>query len=123
MDDREAKIFSKKSGKTWVELVRDLIAYRTLQSDGSLSSSNQYPLEFHGQANVVGSVGSGKITLAKLILTRAVVHPELDQRITLVVADVMTAMDLADYFNQLFCFNCLTPISNPTFSICVTFPA
>ena len=113
LDDREAKIFSKKSGKTWVELAKDLIAYRTLQPDGSLSGSNQYPLELHGQANVVGSVGSGKTTLAKFILTRAIVHPELDQRITLVVADVMTAMDLADYFNQLFCQPGDSPVAVP----------
>ena len=113
LDDREAKIFSKKSGKTWVELAKDLIAYRTLQPDGSLSGSNQYPLELHGQANVVGSVGSGKTTLAKFILTRAIIHPELDQRITLVVADVMTAMDLADYFNKLFCQPDDPPVAIP----------
>jgi len=110
LDNRDV---SSTSGKTWVDLTKDLIAYQTLQPDGSLSASNQYPLEVHGQANVVGSVGSGKTTLAKLILTRSIVHPELDQRITLVVADVMTAMDLADYFNQLFCQQGAAPIAVP----------
>jgi hypothetical protein len=113
LDDRETKIFAKKSGKTWLELAQDLIAYRALQPDGSLSDSNQIPLEIDGQANVVGSVGSGKTTLAKFILTRAIIHPELDQRITLVVADVMTAMDLADYFNRLFCQPTAPPVAVP----------
>jgi hypothetical protein len=110
LDNRD---ISNTSGKTWVELARDLIALRVLQPDGSLSDINQYPLEVHGQANVVGSVGSGKTTLAKLILTRAIIHPELDQRITLVVADVMTAMDLADYFNTLFYQSAASPVAVP----------
>src|SRR5437660_2291352 len=110
LDNRD---ISNAGGKTWVELTQELIAFRVLQPDGSLSAVNQYPLEAHGQANVVGSVGSGKTTLAKLILTRAIVHPELDQRITLVVADVMTAMDLADYFNQLFCQPGDSPVAVP----------
>src|SRR6266536_1077582 len=113
LDNRETKIFPNRSGKAWVELARDLIAYRARQPDSSLSGVNQCPLEIHGQANVVGSVGSGKTTLAKFILTRAIIHPELDQRITLVVADVMTAMDLADYFNRLFCQPNDPPVAIP----------
>jgi hypothetical protein len=93
------------STQSWVELVDNLIGYRAIQADGSLSDRNTVPLLLDGYANIVGAVASGKSTIMKFIAAYAVLHPEKDLRITLVVGDTMSALDLADEFNRLFC-NC-----------------
>ncbi len=91
------------STQSWVELVDNLIGYRAIQADGSLSDRNTVPLLLEGYANVVGAVASGKSTIMKFIAAYAILHPEKDLRITLVVGDTMSALDLADEFNRLFC--------------------
>ncbi|HYU73593.1 MAG TPA: hypothetical protein VEL31_13005, partial [Ktedonobacteraceae bacterium] len=90
------------SRKSWVDLV-DLISYRAILSDGSLSDKNTVPLRLDGHAYVVGAVAAGKSNNAKLILADAALHPEKDLRVTLVVGDTMSALNLADEFNNLFC--------------------
>ncbi|MBE3558170.1 MAG: hypothetical protein IMW89_02970 [Ktedonobacteraceae bacterium] len=91
------------SRESWVDIVDNLIGYRAIATDGSLSERNTVPLRLDGYAYVVGAVAAGKSTIAKLILADAVLHPEKDLRITLVVSDTMSALNLADDFNSLFC--------------------
>nr|BBH91696.1 hypothetical protein KTC_64470 [Thermosporothrix sp. COM3] len=91
------------SRTSWVDLVENLISYRAVASDGSLTEKNTTPLKLDGYAYVVGAVASGKSTMAKLILADAALHPEKDMRVTLVVGDTMSALNLADDFNRLFC--------------------
>ncbi len=91
------------SRTSWVDLVDNLIGYRAIASDGSLATKNTVPLRLDGHAYVVGAVAAGKSTIAKLILADTALHPEKDLRVTLVVGDTMSALNLADEFNSLFC--------------------
>jgi hypothetical protein len=97
----------------WADLVEKLIGYRTIQSDGSLSNKNAVPLELDGHAYVVGAVGAGKSTIAKLLLADIALHPEKDLHITLVVGDTMSALNLADDFNSFFCQRGENPVAVP----------
>jgi hypothetical protein len=97
------------SQKSWVDLVENLIGYRAIASDGSLANKNTVPLRLNGYAYVVGAVATGKSTIAKLILADAALHPEKDLRVTLIIGDTMSALNLADDFNCLFC----QPGANP----------
>lgn len=101
------------SQKSWVDLVDNLIGYRAIASDGSLANKNTVPLRLDGHAYVVGAVASGKSTIAKLILADAVLHPEKDLHVTLIVGDTMSALNLADDFNSLFCQRRENPVAVP----------
>ncbi|GHO96301.1 hypothetical protein KSF_063490 [Reticulibacter mediterranei] len=101
------------SQTSWADLVEKLIGYRAMQSDGSLSHKNAVPLELDGHAYVVGAVGAGKSTIAKLLLADTALHPEKDLRITIVVGDTMSALNLADDFNSFFCQRGENPVAAP----------
>ncbi|HVB22967.1 MAG TPA: hypothetical protein VNG51_13580 [Ktedonobacteraceae bacterium] len=101
------------SQKSWLELVDNLLGYRAILPDGSLSSKNSVPLHINGHAYVVGAVAAGKSTVAKLILADAALHPEKELRITLVVSDTMSALNLADELNTLFCTWGEKPVAVP----------
>lgn len=101
------------SQKRWVELVDHLLGYRTILPDGSLADKNSVPLQIDGHAYIVGAVAAGKSTVAKLILADAALHPEKDLRITLVVSDTMSALNLADELNTLFCTWGEKPVAVP----------
>jgi hypothetical protein len=100
------------SRKSWVELV-DLISYRAILSDGSLSNKNTVPLKLNGHTYVVGAVAAGKSNLTKLVIADAALHPEKDLHITLIVADTMSALNLADEINTLFCTWGEKPVAVP----------
>ncbi len=101
------------SQKSWVELVDELLGYRAILPDGSLADKNSVPLDINGHAYVVGAVAAGKSTVAKLILADAALHPEKDLRVTLVVSDTMSALNLADELNTLFCTWGEKPVAVP----------
>lgn len=101
------------SRTSWVDLVDNLIGYRALAPDDTLADKNTVPLQLDGYAYVVGAVASGKSTIAKLILADAALHPEKDLRVTLIVGDTMSALNLADDFNSLFCQQDESPVAVP----------
>lgn len=101
------------SQKSWVELVDHLLGYRAILPDGNLADKNSVPLHIDGHAYVVGAVAAGKSTIAKLILADAALHPEKNLRITLVVSDTMSALNLADELNTLFCTWGEKPVAVP----------
>jgi hypothetical protein len=101
------------SRTNWVDLIDNLVGYRALAPDDSLADKNTVPLRLDGHAYVVGAVASGKSTIAKLILADAALHPEKDLRVTLVVGDTMSALNLADDFNNLFCQQGENPVAVP----------
>ena len=101
------------SQKSWTDLVDNLIGYRAILADGSLADKNTVPLRLDGHTYVVGAVAAGKSTIAKLILADVALHPEKDLRVTLVVGDTMSALNLADEFNKLFCTWGEKPVAVP----------
>ncbi len=101
------------SQRSWVDLVDKVLNYRAILSDGSITEQNKVPLYINGHTYVVGAVASGKSTVAKLILADAALHPEKERRITLVVSDTMSALNLADEFNTLFCKPGESPVAVP----------
>jgi hypothetical protein len=101
------------SQTSWVELVDKVIGYRAILADGKLADKNKVPLQLDGHAYVVGAVAAGKSTIAKLILADAALHPEKNLRITLIVGDTMSALNLADEFNSLFCAWGENPVAVP----------
>jgi hypothetical protein len=101
------------SQTSWVELVDKVIGYRAILADGKLADKNKVPLQLDGHAYVVGAVAAGKSTITKLILADAALHPEKNLRITLIVGDTMSALNLADEFNSLFCAWGENPVAVP----------
>ena len=101
------------SQRSWENLVEDVLGYCAILPDGSLAARNTIPLRIEGLAYVVGAVAAGKSTIAKLILADAALHPEKDLRVTLVVTDTMSALNLADEINTLFCKPGEQPVAVP----------
>ncbi len=101
------------SQQSWVDLVDKVLGYRAILPDGSLTERKTAPLRIDGHAYVVGAVASGKSTIAKLIMADAALHPEKERQITLVVSDTMSALNLADEFNELFCKPGEAPVAVP----------
>ncbi len=101
------------SQTSWMKLVEEIIGYRAILADGTLAERNKVPLQLDGLAYVVGAVAAGKSTIAKLILADAALHPEKNLRITLIVGDTMSALNLADELNSLFCVQGENPVAVP----------
>jgi hypothetical protein len=55
----------------WRHLLERYIHYRTVQSDGSVSTTDAEVIDLDGMTHVAGMVGSGKSTLMKIITTHA----------------------------------------------------
>ncbi len=98
MDQREADPARHLQRTRWRHLLERHIHYRTVLSDGSVSTTDTEVIDLDGMTHVAGMVGSGKSTLMKIIATHAYFS---HWRVTLVVNDTMTALDLSDYFNCL----------------------
>lgn len=100
------------SKRNWVELV-EMVGYRAILPGEKLAARNTLPLRLEGHTYVVGAVAAGKSTIAKLIMADAALHPEKDLRVTLVVSDTMSALNLAHEFNTLFCKDGELPVAVP----------
>lgn len=85
----------------WQHLINEVVRYRTVHSNENLGKANTETFMFDGMNHIAGMVGSGKSTLMQILAAHAILHT--DWRITLVVGDVMTALNMADYFNRLLC--------------------
>lgn len=90
---------AKEKEPGWVKRAEQFVRHAVINPDGSLGAVNAHPLEFNGMTHLVGMVGSGKSTLMNLLAAH--IATKTDRRITLVVGDTMTALSLADKFNQL----------------------
>jgi hypothetical protein len=101
------------SHRSWLELVDKVLGYRAILPDGSLAEQNKVSLYIDGHAYVIGAVAAGKSTIAKLILADAALHPEKERRVTLVVSDTMSALNVANEFNTLFCKPGEPPVAVP----------
>ncbi len=95
----------------WVKLVNDVIRYRLFQPDGSLGPVNRDPLELSGHAHLPGMVGAGKSMMAKLIAVYGARYGHW--RTTIVVSDVMTAINLADSLNRILVKKGEQPLAVP----------
>ncbi len=95
----------------WVTLVKDVIHYRLFQANGQLGPANNDPLELCGHVHLPGMVGAGKSTMAKLIAIYGALYG--NWRTTIVVSDVMTAINLADSLNRLLLKKGEQPIAVP----------
>ena len=95
----------------WVKLVKDVIHYRLFQPDGSLGPVNNESLELSGHVHLPGMVGAGKSLMAKLIAVYGARYGHW--RTTLVVSDVMTAINLADSLNRLLVKKGEQPLAVP----------
>ncbi len=83
----------------WVQIVKDVIHYRLFQPNGSLGPTNCDPLELSGHVHLPGMVGAGKTIMAKLIAVYGARYGHW--RTTIVVSDVMTAINVADSLNRI----------------------
>lgn len=95
----------------WEQLVRETIHYRLFRQNGKLGPLNADPLVLQGHRHLPGMVGAGKSLVAKLIAVQGALHG--GWRTTLVVGDVLTAIQLADYFNQVLVGKSGLPIAVP----------
>jgi hypothetical protein len=95
----------------WEKLVHETIHYRLFRQDGKLGPLNADPLVLQGHVHLPGMVGAGKSLTAKLIAVRGALHG--GWRTTLVVGDVLTAIQLADYFNQVLVGKSGLPVAVP----------
>ncbi len=68
----------------------------------SLDDENAHPLVLDGVVHLPGMVSAGKTTLAKLIIAHCI-RLGWDVRITLVVGDTNSAIEIAHQFNTWFC--------------------
>lgn len=98
LDDREEEADIVPRTR-WVTLVKDVIHYRLFQANGQLGSANSDSLDLCGHVHLPGMVGAGKSTLTKLIAVYGALHG--NWRTTIVVSDVMAAINLADSLNRL----------------------
>lgn len=98
MDRREADPSRHLEAIGWRRLLENTIHYRIVQPDGSVSESDARTIDLDGMVHIAGMVGSGKSILMKMIATHAYFS---NWRVTLVVNDTMSALELADYFNCL----------------------
>ncbi|MBE8968717.1 hypothetical protein IQ277_21585 [Nostocales cyanobacterium LEGE 12452] len=105
--DRREQLLARRYGWNetqkghWVSRFRK-INFHKIQEDGTLSERNTQTLDLDGFVHLAGQVASGKSTLSKLQAVDIVRnHP--DSRITLVVSDVQSAIQLANQINWWFC--------------------
>lgn len=77
------------------------ISFHKIQEDGELGDRNTESLTLDGFVHLPGMVASGKSTLSLLLAAHLLRHyPE--QRLTLVVGDVQSALKLANQINDWF---------------------
>jgi hypothetical protein len=95
----------------WVKLVNDVIHYRLFQVNGRLGPANSDSLELSGHVHLPGTVGAGKSTMAKLIAVYGARYG--NWRTTIVVSDIMTAINLADSLNRILVKKGEQPLAVP----------
>ncbi|GHO96588.1 hypothetical protein KSF_066360 [Reticulibacter mediterranei] len=96
-------------GTDWEYLARN-IHFRKRYADGKLSGVNEAPFVLQGHAHLSGTISAGKTNLMKFI---AFLAAQEHWRVTLIVGDVMTALELVDFFNCLFCGDEDPPVAVP----------
>lgn len=85
------------------------VRFRAVRN-GTLGVANESALVINGLAHVAGMVGSGKTTLMKIL---AYILARRGQRVTLIVGDVASVLDLADEFNRLLDADPDAPVAVP----------
>ncbi len=110
LDDREEQADITPRTR-WATLVKDVIHYRLFRADGQLSPANTDPLDLCGHVHLPGMVGAGKSTMTKLIAVYGALYGHW--RTTIVVSDVMTAINLADSLNRLLVKKGEQPLAVP----------
>ena len=96
-------------GTDWVTLAQNL-HFRKREGDGSLGEVNAVPIALKGYVHLAGTISVGKTTLMKLIAFQAT---QQHWRVTLIVGDVMTALELTDFFDSLLCGEDDPPVAVP----------
>jgi len=88
----------------WEHDLRQIRFQRINRADDriSLDDVNTSPLVLDGAVHLPGMVSAGKTTLAKLIIAHCI-RLGLNTRITLVVGDTNSAVEIAHQFNSWFC--------------------
>jgi len=109
----------RDGSKNWTERHKK-IRYRALDAQGVLGDVNGQPIRLDGMSHIVGMVGAYKSTLMTLLAAYVIWQHRVrgepqERRITLVVGDTLTAIQLANQFNQWFCDNpeLDTPVAVP----------
>ena len=101
IDQREQELATRygysRPSTTWVERLDRL----TLQIVGETSLKDAEWLTLDGFTHIAGMVASGKSTLAMLLAAYIIEQPT-NQRLTLVVGDVQSALRLANQLNYWF---------------------
>lgn len=89
----------------WIHDLKQIRFRRAVTTDSdviSLEPENTQPLSLEGAVHLPGMVSAGKTTLAKLLIAHCI-RLGWDVRITLVVGDSHTAIEIADQVNRWFC--------------------
>ena len=106
-----AEQLEKLGGVPWVKRLQD-IDYRDAES-----GEKPTELTLEGMTHLAGMVSSGKSTLAQLLTAQLIhahkVNKEPMRRITLIVGDTASAIELADRFNAWFCEAGDEPVAVP----------
>jgi hypothetical protein len=97
----------------WQKLVKNVLRYRLVQSDGQLGAPTSEPLTIDGFLHLAGMVGSGKSISIKLIAAWGVLFEKW--RTTIVVNETLAAIQMANDFNQLLADPATrTPVAVPS---------
>ncbi|HEU5378030.1 MAG TPA: hypothetical protein VFV38_21625 [Ktedonobacteraceae bacterium] len=97
------------TGTDWEKLARN-IRFRKRGGDGHLGEVNEEPIVLQGCCHLAGTISAGKTTLMKMVAFQAAKER---RRVTLIVSDVMTALELTEFFNGLFCNEGDPPVAVP----------
>lgn len=115
LDERETMLARRLpiTPRNWQKRLSELRCH-IIDSAGKLPSDPTKTFTIRGFMHLAGMVSSGKSTLASLLAAHIVKdHP--DKRITLLVSDVQTAIQLANQLNEWFCDDPDTPVAVPIF--------
>lgn len=87
----------------WVHDLKQIRFRKAFVDNGKLNlhPENDHPLRLEGAVHLPGTVSAGKTTLAKLIIAHCI-RQHLDIRITLIVGDSHTAIQIAHQVNSWF---------------------
>lgn len=105
LDDRENRLtlqynWQNEQKGNWLKRYQKIHFHPVV--DGQLSTDDAPKLELDGFSHIPGMVASGKSTLC-LLLAAYRIRQESDRRMTLVVGDVQSALQLTNLINWWFC--------------------
>jgi hypothetical protein len=103
LDERETSLASELplTPRNWQKRFSELRCH-IVDEHGELPSDPTSIFTINGFTHLAGMVSSGKSTLASLLAAH-IIRDHPDKRITLVVSDVQTAIQLANQINEWFC--------------------